>query len=251
MFSVNLPKAATSDHSTQTAPAASDKSAPLEAKSASKDTSTKQQHSSDSDPDAAPQATAAKTPSTTAVINAQLSAAPLHPGSPAPVLTPSVQQVQNAYTNSRISQPAATSAPTQVMNTTELPQTPVVRSQTIDLKVSGADSSQVDVRVSQRAGDVQVTVRTADGDLAQSLRQHLPELSDRLAQTGVHGDIWQPATQSSANTGGNSEAWTSDQSQQQEQQQQRDAEGGQHPDQQQQRSSAWLNELNNAETQGR
>ena len=116
------------------------------------------------------------------------------------------------------SQPSAA----EVMGAADLPPKPVSRSpQSIDLKVEGTDNKEgVDVRISQRAGDVQVTVRTPDNQLADSLRQHLPELSDRLAQNGVEGEIWHPGTlQASADTASNQESWTSDQSQGQPQQQ--------------------------------
>jgi hypothetical protein len=71
---------------------------------------------------------------------------------------------------------------------------PRVSPHALNLKVGEPGTAQVDVRVLQRAGSVEVTVRTPDPNLAQSLRQHLPELSDRLGQSGIHGDLWQPAS---------------------------------------------------------
>jgi hypothetical protein len=65
----------------------------------------------------------------------------------------------------------------------------------IDLTVPNDDGHQVDVRISQRGGEIQVTVRTPDGALAQSLRHHLPELSENLSRTGRRGEFF-PAAQS-------------------------------------------------------
>jgi hypothetical protein len=100
-----------------------------------------------------------------------------------------------------------------------------------------------------------VTVRTPDGDLAQSLRQHLPELSDRLAQTGVNSEIWHPGTaQASADTTSNQESWNSDQSQaqQQQQQQQRNPESQSNPSNEENGGSwNWQNEFTNAEKEDR
>jgi Flagellar hook-length control protein FliK len=163
--------------------------------------------------------------------------------------------VQNAYTPAQQHSTVDKTAPAApVASVAEPVQTPTVRSQNIDLKIAGADNREVDVRVSQRAGDVQVTVRTPDGELAQSLRQHLPELSDRLSQAGASGELWQPPQAQSANTGGNNaESRYSDdaQTQQQQQNQQQHSRGNPHGGGQQQEretaESVWLNELNQAE----
>lgn len=165
-----------------------------------------------------------------------------------------VSTAQNAYAPT---QPAAVEKTAPAASTAAIAEpapTPSLRSQNIDLKIPGADNSQVDVRVSQRAGDVQVTVRTPDGELAQSLRQHLPELSDRLSQSGASGNIWQPQSAQAANTGGSdTDSRSADDAQTQQQAQQqhaRDNHSNQSSQQQQnekQQQSAWLNELNQAE----
>jgi hypothetical protein len=153
------------------------------------------------------------------------------------------------YPDSNPGRIASPPAAAEVARTADLPPIPVSRPpQSIDLKVQGTDNSEVDVRISQRAGEVQMTVRTPDSDLADSLRQHLPELSDRLAQSGVQGDIWHPGTaQVSADTASNQESWTSGQSPGQ-QQQQRSPDG--RPQQSQENEngqSNWQNEFNTSE----
>ncbi len=168
--------------------------------------------------------------------------------------------VQNAYAPVQPAPPvnktAAAAAATEVA---EPVQTPSVRPQNIDLKITGADNNQVDVRVSQRAGDVQVTVRTPDGDLAQSLRQHLPELSERLSQAGVSGELWQPQTAQTANNGGNnSDARYSDdaqtqqqQSQQQQGQSRQNSQGDGRQSEGDAAQPAWFNEFNQANKESR
>lgn len=45
----------------------------------------------------------------------------------------------------------------------------------------------------ERAGEVQLAVRTPDDGLAGALREHLPLLSSRLEQSGFHADQWRAA----------------------------------------------------------
>jgi hypothetical protein len=63
----------------------------------------------------------------------------------------------------------------------------------IELTVSNDEGHPVDIRISQRGPDVQVTVRTLDGSLAQSLRRHLPELSANLSQHGPREEFFHSA----------------------------------------------------------
>jgi hypothetical protein len=154
------------------------------------------------------------------------------------------------YSGSNSGKIASLPSAAEVMGSADLSPTPVSRPpQSIDLKVEGTDNNQgVDVRISQRAGDVQVTVRTPDNQLADSLRQHLPELSDRLAQNGVDGEIWHPGTaQASGDTASNQESWTSDQSQGQQQQQRSPDGRSRQPQENENGSLNWQNESKNAE----
>jgi hypothetical protein len=62
----------------------------------------------------------------------------------------------------------------------------------IRLELGGA-GQRVEVRLAERAGEVRVSVRTPDGALADSLRDHLPNLSTRLEQSGFRADQWRAA----------------------------------------------------------
>jgi hypothetical protein len=55
---------------------------------------------------------------------------------------------------------------------------------------------RVEVRLSERAGEVKMTVRTADEPLANTLRENLPALSARLAESGFKSEAWHPAASS-------------------------------------------------------
>jgi hypothetical protein len=63
----------------------------------------------------------------------------------------------------------------------------------IQLQVGGQGDSRVEVRVTERAGDVHVSVSTPDARLAGDLRGDLPSLATRLEQSGYHAETWHPA----------------------------------------------------------
>lgn len=70
------------------------------------------------------------------------------------------------------------------------PAQPVTPVRDIRLQVGG--ERRVDVRVTERGGEVQVAVRTPDSRLAAVLRDELPTLSARLEQSGFHAETWHP-----------------------------------------------------------
>jgi hypothetical protein len=67
---------------------------------------------------------------------------------------------------------------------------PTVRDIRLELAGPG---QKVEVRLEERAGEVRVSVRTPDGALAETLRDHLPALSARLEQSGIRADQWRAA----------------------------------------------------------
>jgi hypothetical protein len=88
-----------------------------------------------------------------------------------------------------------TEAPKPAAHASELPAEAPKASPTardIRLEVTGADR-KVELRVIERAGEVQVAVRTPDEQLAGTLREHLPLLSSRLEQSGFRADQWRAA----------------------------------------------------------
>ena len=85
-------------------------------------------------------------------------------------------------------------APTSTVSPESEPDSPTASQPVheISLRLALAASPQVDVQVAERAGKVQVSVRTADPDLARSLQGNLGELVGRLEQKGFTADVWAP-----------------------------------------------------------
>jgi hypothetical protein len=57
----------------------------------------------------------------------------------------------------------------------------------------GSDSDRVEVKLSERAGELKVSVRTPDSHLAERLRADLPTLSARLEESGLRAETWRPS----------------------------------------------------------
>lgn len=56
----------------------------------------------------------------------------------------------------------------------------------------GQEQQRVELRVVERAGELQVAVRASNPDMAQGLRQGLSDLVGQLGQNGFHADAWRP-----------------------------------------------------------
>jgi hypothetical protein len=65
----------------------------------------------------------------------------------------------------------------------------------ISLKVANSSSTQLDIHVVERGGNVRVAVRTQDQELTQSLQTNLGELVGRLEQKGYKTETWVPVAQ--------------------------------------------------------
>jgi hypothetical protein len=90
------------------------------------------------------------------------------------------------------SEAKASDAP-KVANEPEINTAPQAQpARQISLKLTGDDSSKVTVDLSERAGKVQVSVRTADPELAKSLRGDLGDLVGRLESKGFKTEAWVP-----------------------------------------------------------
>ena len=63
----------------------------------------------------------------------------------------------------------------------------------ISLRLTDAGDQTVELKITDRAGEVKVAVRTADPDLAGSLRDNLGDLVHKLEQSGLRADNWHPA----------------------------------------------------------
>jgi hypothetical protein len=75
----------------------------------------------------------------------------------------------------------------------------------IALRLAGDEQTSVEVRVTERAGEVRVAVRSATPEVAQSMRAGLSELAQQLGARGFNAEIWRPEpAASTARTGSES-----------------------------------------------
>ncbi len=101
-----------------------------------------------------------------------------------------------------------------------------------DIRVSVPDNSggSTEVRFVEAAGEVRVSVRTANPDIAQTLRGGLDELTHKLSNEGVRTEMWHPGVAAAASQGDFSQRSSqslSQQSSQQPPQQDQPGSGGQ------------------------
>jgi hypothetical protein len=64
---------------------------------------------------------------------------------------------------------------------------------TVSLRVTDAAAQRVELKITERQGELHVAVRSADAGLAGCLRENLGELVHTLEQTGWRAESWHPA----------------------------------------------------------
>ncbi len=62
----------------------------------------------------------------------------------------------------------------------------------VHMQVVGDNNSRVDVRLMDRGGELHVSVKSGDTDLARNLQDHMPELTSRLEQQRFQTEVWMP-----------------------------------------------------------
>lgn len=150
-----------------------------------------------------------------------------------------------------VTEPASAHTP-QTAAQTEIPghTDPTAKTGTaneLSFSVSASDRQKVEIRVMDRAGEVRVSVRTPNEDLANTLRGDLGSLTGKLSQSGYATEAFAPASHSgefSRQQSGSSP----DQQQPGGQNGNAYRQGQQQSSQQQGRSGrpAWLEELENS-----
>jgi len=112
-------------------------------------------------------------------------AAPLGNSQPAEV---------QAATQVKSEAPPAKLSPTERMEQSiEQPKTPSSSSRDITIRVPAATERGASVRFVDRGGEIRVSVRTADTELAQTLRGGLSDFVGRLDHSGIRAEVWRPA----------------------------------------------------------
>jgi len=75
----------------------------------------------------------------------------------------------------------------------ELPVKPIGPVRDLSIQIGQTSQEKVELRVTQQAGELRVAVRASDPELANGLRQSLPEVLTRLEETGYRAEAWRPA----------------------------------------------------------
>jgi hypothetical protein len=162
-----------------------------------------------------------------------------HPSAPATPIRIAVQMPANGPSQTPQSAPGKPAeAPEPTVRTTleTEPQTLKQAGPAREIRLElGGNDARVEVRLSDRAGELKVAVRTPDSHLAERLRADLPALSSRLEDSGLRAENWRPSAVaygetrsthevSTANTGGQQQDADSRQQGREQQQQQRQGE---------------------------
>jgi hypothetical protein len=78
------------------------------------------------------------------------------------------------------------------------PATPPSTNRDITIRIPDSTDQGIAVRFVERAGEVHVSVRTGDAEMAQSLRGGLNDLANRLEDGGIRTEVWQPGSNASS-----------------------------------------------------
>ena len=127
----------------------------------------------------------------------------------------------------------------------EAPSRPGESVRDISLRLTNAEQGSVQVRLSERAGELHISVRTPDVGLTRGLRDGLPDLMGRLQVNGYRAETWQPGGNgSNAGQGRSQDAPANGGSQQRQGgggQQQPNSQNQQH--QQDEHTPQWVREM--------
>lgn len=117
------------------------------------------------------------------------------PGLPA---TASASTPPESARDAKAEKPAESEAPQLMEPQSEERATESVRD--ISLRLTDKDQGSVQVRLSERAGELHVSVRTPDAGLTRGLRDGLSDLVGRLETSGYRAETWQPAGGNASNS---------------------------------------------------
>ena len=98
----------------------------------------------------------------------------------------------SASSGSAAPQQTAPTAPTE--SVIEPPAAPPTSSHDIRVRVPDNNGGSTQLRFLESGGEVRVSVRTADEGLAQNLRTHLNDLTQRLSDGGMPAEMWKPVS---------------------------------------------------------
>ena len=116
---------------------------------------------------------------------------------------------------------------------------PAASSHDITVRIADAGEHGADIRFVEHAGEVRVSVKTADPEMAQALRGGLNDFANRMEQSGIRTEVWRPGADA------NSSQNPQDQFDQKGRQQNRERDSQQGSQQENPNSSkpGWVEEL--------
>ena len=115
----------------------------------------------------------------------------------------------------------------------------------LSLRLSGAEREKIDIRLVERGGEIHVSVRTSDAELAKGLRTDLSELAGRLDHSGYRTQIWRPAESGFSQADGEAPSGYKDGAtgSRNGDSRQSGSSHGQNPEQEEQQQPRWLDEI--------
>jgi hypothetical protein len=105
---------------------------------------------------------------------------------------PAGSTVSTTHAASRSETPAPAEAAPEPSTPVPAPAAPVAHD--IKLELNGGGGQRVEVRLTERDGDIHVAVRSPDARLSDAMRADLPALAAKLEQSGFRADGWQPGS---------------------------------------------------------
>lgn len=115
---------------------------------------------------------------------------PLVTASPSTDQTPAQSPASTSATNE-----APASAHSQKI--IDLPPQAATNSHDITVRIPDASDQGTAIRFLERGGEIHVSVRTGDAEMAQTLRGGLNDLANRFENGGIQAEIWQPGSNAS------------------------------------------------------
>lgn len=84
------------------------------------------------------------------------------------------------------------------LNQVDAPAVPANSNHDITVRIPDATGQGTAVRFVERAGEIHVSVRSSDAEMAQTLRGELSDLVNHLEDGGMRTEVWQPGTGTNA-----------------------------------------------------
>lgn len=116
-----------------------------------------------------------------------------HIGIRTDMVMPRVETASPASPASAPAAPQQAASSARMEPVIEPPAAPPTSNHDIRVRVPDNNGGSTQVRFVESGGEVRISVRTTDAGLAQNLRTHLNDLTQRLSDGGMPAEMWKPA----------------------------------------------------------